>query len=157
MNDISVNFEDIKFNYRTALLIEKDDVVYVECNPEIDFVTLPGGRVKLLESSTEALIREIKEEMGIELKEEDIDIKNVIENFFEFDNKRYHELYFLYMLKQELTDERFKEGMKNIDSKNHYYKWVHIEDLEKENLLPAVLRETVKSRKFERIVVNSLK
>ena len=157
MNDISVNIDSIKFNYRTALLVEKDDKVYVECNPEIDFVTLPGGRVKLLESSTEALRREIKEEMGIEIKEEDIDLKSIIENFFEFDNKKYHELYFLYMLKKELTDDRFKEGTKNIDSKNHYYKWVKKEDLAKENLLPEVLREVVKSRKFERVVINSLK
>lgn len=157
MNDISVDFEDGKFNYRAALLIEKDDKVYVECNPEIDYVTLPGGRVKLLESSTGALRREIYEEMGILLNEEDMDIKSIIENFFEFDNKKIHELYFLYVLKSELTDERFKEGMKNKDSEYNYYRWVKKEDLAKEKLLPEVLREVTKSKKIERVVVNNLK
>lgn len=157
MKDLSVMIDNVKFNYRAGLLIEKGNKVLVECNPAIDFVTLPGGRVQTLESSMDALKREIKEEMNIELDSERIKMKALIENFFEMDEKKYHELYFLYKLKVTSKDTEFKKDMKNIDSKASYYKWVKKEDLEKENLLPVVLRDLVMRNGFETVVINDLK
>ena len=157
MKDLSVMIDNVKFNYRAGLLIEKGNKVLVECNPAIDFVTLPGGRVQTLESSMDALKREIKEEMNIELDSERIKMRALIENFFEMDEKKYHELYFLYKLKVTSKDTEFKKDMKNIDSKASYYKWVKKEDLEKENLLPVVLRDLVVRNGFETVVINDLK
>ena len=157
MKDLSVMIDIVKFNYRAGLLIEKGNKVLVECNPAIDFVTLPGGRVQTLESSMDALKREIKEEMNIELDSERIKMRALIENFFEMDEKKYHELYFLYKLKVTSKDTEFKKDMKNIDSKASYYKWVKKEDLEKENLLPVVLRDLVMRNGFETVVINDLK
>ena len=122
MKDLSVMIDNVKFNYRAGLLIEKGNKVLVECNPAIDFVTLPGGRVQTLESSMDALKREIKEEMNIDLDSERIKMRALIENFFEMDEKKYHELYFLYKLKIISKDTEFKKDMKNIDSKASYYK-----------------------------------
>ena len=157
MKDLSVMIDNVKFNYRAGLLIEKGNKVLVECNPAIDFVTLPGGRVQTLESSMDALKREIKEEMNIELDSERIKMRALIENFFEMDEKKYHELYFLYKLKVTSKDTEFKKDMKNIDSKASYYKWVKKEDLEKENLFPVVLRDLVMRNGFETVVINDLK
>ena len=157
MKDLSVMIDNVKFNYRAGLLIEKGNKVLVEYNPAIDFVTLPGGRVQTLESSMDALKREIKEEMNIELDSERIKMRALIENFFEMDEKKYHELYFLYKLKVTSKDTEFKKDMKNIDSKASYYKWVKKEDLEKENLLPVVLRDLVMRNGFETVVINDLK
>lgn len=157
MKDLSVMIDNVKFNYRAGLLIEKGNKVLVECNPAIDFVTLSGGRVQTLESSMDALKREIKEEMNIELDSERIKMRALIENFFEMDEKKYHELYFLYKLKVTSKDSEFKKDMKNIDSKASYYKWVKKEDLEKENLLPVVLRDLVMRNGFETVVINDLK
>ena len=157
MKDLSVMIDNVKFNYRAGLFIEKWNKVLVECNPAIDFVTLPGGRVQTLESSMDALKREIKEEMNIELDSERIKMRAIIENFFEMDEKKYHELYFLYKLKITSKDTEFKKDMKNIDSKASYYKWVKKEDLEKENLLPVALRDLVMRNGFETVVINDLK
>ena len=157
MKDLSVMIDNVKFNYRAGLLIEKGNKVLVECNPAIDFVTLPGGRVQTLESSMDALKREIKEEMNIDFDSERIKMRALIENFFEMDEKKYHELYFLYKLKITSKDTEFKKDMKNIDSKASYYKWVKKEDLEKENLLPVVLRDLVMRNGFETVVINDLK
>jgi adenylate kinase family enzyme len=157
MRDLSIMVDDVKFNYRAGLLIEKGNKVLVECNPDIDFVTLPGGRVQTLESSMEALQREIKEEMNIKLDPKEIKMRALIENFFEMDGKKYHELYFLYKLKVTSNDKRFTSDMKNIDSKASYYKWVKKDELDKANLLPVILREVVKTNKFENIVINDLK
>ena len=157
MKDLSLMIDNVKFNYRAGLIIEKGGKVLVECNPEIDFVTLPGGRVKTLESSFEALKRELYEEMGIKIKKEEVKMKALIENFFEMDNKKYHELYFLYRLKVETGDNRFKDEMKNNDSKASYYIWVKKDKLAEANLLPVILRDLVKASKFEAIVNNDLK
>ena len=50
MKDLSVMVdENIKFNFRTALWIERGNKIYVEVKPTIHFTTVPGGRIKMLE------------------------------------------------------------------------------------------------------------
>jgi len=94
--------------------------------------------------------------MNIKLDTTKLKMRAIIENFFEMDEKKYHELYFLYKLKVNKENE-FSKVNKNMDSKANYYKWVRKQDLDKENLLPVTLRKIVLSNKFENIVVNDLK
>lgn len=155
--DISLMIDNIKFNYRVALLIENTNSILVECSPGIDFFTLPGGRVKTMESSIDALIREISEEMNIDIKEYDIKFSSLIESFFEFDNTKYHEVYILYRLKISDEDERFKDGMKNKDSRENYYKWILKDKLNEVYLLPDVLKNIVIDDSLKSFVVNDLK
>ena len=155
--DLSIMIEDVKFNYRAALMIKKGDSILVECNPDIDFVTIPGGRVKTLESSLDALQREIKEEMHVDILETEVKMKALIENFFEMNNKKYHEIYFLYKITIDDYDTRFTDDMINFDSDASYYKWVKISDLAKENLLPVVLRSLSDDDNFQNIINNDLK
>lgn len=154
--DLSIMVENVKFNYRAGLMITKNNKVLVECNPVYDFVTIPGGRVKTLESSIDALIRELEEEMHVTITKEEVKFKSVIENFFELDNKKYHELFFLYILNIEENDYRFKENMINYDSKNNYYKWVKKDKLDEVNLLPKPIRNISSNNNFESIIVNDL-
>ena len=63
--DISVELNDIKFNYRVCILIINNDEMYLECVKEANAYTLPGGRVRTLEFSKDAIIREMEEELGI--------------------------------------------------------------------------------------------
>lgn len=157
MQDLSMMVGEAKFNYRAGLLIERGSKVLVECNPDLDFVTLPGGKVQTLESSREALKRELKEEMNINLDIKKLKMRALIENFFEMDGKKYHELYFLYKLKVTTKDSAFNKVSKNMDSKASYYKWVKKDELAKVNLLPVVLRKVALTNKFETIVVDDLR
>ena len=152
--DLSVMLDGVKFNYRAGLLIINNNKLLVECNPIYDFVTIPGGRVKTLESSIDALLRELEEEMHITISKEEIQFKSVIENFFELDNKRVHELYMLYKMNIDDKDKRFKDNMINYDSENCYYKWVDIDKLEEVNLLPKPIRNISSNDNFESIIVN---
>ena len=156
MKDISIMIDDVKFNYRVGLLISKENEILIECSPNIDFVVLPGGRVKTLESSVKALQREIKEEMGVTLEEKELIKKAIIENFFEFEGKKYHELFFIYKLNINSEDQRFKNISKNLDSETNYYKWVKKDNLKEINLLPNVLIDVIKSNEFEMISLNKL-
>src|SRR5574344_633276 len=92
--DISLEIEDYILNYRVAGLFRKDGKILVHHSINKTHVTLPGGRVKIGEDSITALKREIKEEIG---KECEI-TKNVavIENFFEQNSKKYHEILLVY-------------------------------------------------------------
>ena len=153
MKDVSVMIDNVKFNYRAALIIECRNEILIEINPEIDFVTLPGGRVKTMESSIEGLRREIKEELNYTIKDKEVNIRGIIENFFEYEEKEYHELYFLYKMKIDNNHKLYKNELINLDNKNHSFKWVNKKDLKKVNLLPRVLIDWAKTDGFDTIVL----
>lgn len=145
MSDLSIIIDGVKFNFRVGLLVKMKKQVLVECNQDYDFVVLPGGRVKTLESSEDALIREINEEMKIDLTNYNLEFICIDENFFELDNIKYHELYLIYKIEIDENNEDFKDGMINYDSKVNYYKWVDILDLKEVNLLPKSLINIIDS------------
>lgn len=145
MSDLSIIIDGVKFNFRVGLLVKMKKQVLVECNQDYDFVVLPGGRVKTLESSEDALIREINEEMKIYLTNYNLEFIGADENFFELDNIKYHELYFIYKIEIDENNEDFKDGMINYDSIVNYYKWVDILDLKEVNLLPKSLINIIDS------------
>lgn len=145
MSDLSIIIDGVKFNFRVGLLVKMKKQILVECNQDYDFAVLPGGRVKTLESSEDALIREINEEMKIDLTNYNLEFIGADENFFELDNIKYHELYFIYKIEIDENNEDFKDGMINYDSKVNYYKWVNILDLKEVNLLPKSLINIIDS------------
>ena len=134
MKDISVMIDDVRFNYRVGLIIENNDDVLVEFNPKVNFVVIPGGRVKILESTKQAIRREIMEELKYELKDEEFYLCGVVENFFEYNLIKNHEL--------------FKEKLINFDSEQSYFKWVKKGDLDNAKLLPEVLINFCKTDGF---------
>ncbi|MBQ6498153.1 MAG: NUDIX domain-containing protein [Bacilli bacterium] len=153
MKDVSIMIEDVKFNLRAGLMIECEDEILVEVNPEIDFVTLPGGRIKTMESAKEGLQREIYEELKYTVKDEECTLRGIIENFFEYENKKYHEIYFLYKIKIDKNHILYNDSLVNQDSTNHYYKWVKKNNLTEENLLPEIVRTWAKTDGFDSAVL----
>lgn len=153
MKDISIMIGEVKFNYRAGLIIECGDEILVEVNPDIDFVTIPGGRIKTMETSKDGLKREIYEELHYKIKDKECNLRGIIENFFEFENKKYHELYFVYKIKIDSNHKLYKNNLINEDSDNHYFKWVKKNELKKENLLPGVLITFAKTDGFDTTVV----
>ena len=156
MKDVSVMFDDIKFNYRVGLIIEKNDQIIIESSRVVDFSLIPGGRVKTLESTSQAMKREIKEEMGIDIEESEIVGKGLIQSFFKLDNKRYHELFFIYKLTLNNDDTRFDNVSDNLDSKTNYYQWINKNTLEENNVLPNALKDIIDSNEFKTIIINEL-
>lgn len=153
--DLSVMIDDVKLNIRVGLIIKYDNKILVEKNKNVNFAVVPGGRVKSLESTHSTLLREIAEELGIDISNEKAEMVSLIENFFVFDNTKYHELYFLY--KVELSqDYNLKDGMNNLDNNDSSYYLLTNEQFQKENLLPDVLKEIVNINEFKHYVVNDI-
>ncbi len=141
-DDISFNVDElgVKFNFRVAGLIQEGDKIFVQNNVGENLYFPLGGRVKYLEHSDDALIREIKEEIGIEIKHEDLTFLDVIENFFTYKGVKFHEILFLYKIKtpKELLNIN---NMNSIDKEIEFNTWVNIKDLPNINLQPEVIKK----------------
>jgi 8-oxo-dGTP pyrophosphatase MutT (NUDIX family) len=129
--DISVFLGDVKLNMRSAVLIETDDGYIFDRDKLYGFYYPIGGRIKINETSENAARREIYEEIGMEIK--DIKLKAIVESFFVYDNKKYHEICFYY-----------KHKIKgNINLPNDYFAFDE-EEIEKENIQPKIISEIIK-------------
>lgn len=85
-----------RFNYRIAGLGFRDRHVLVHRATHETFWTFPGGRAEIGETSAETLQREMVEELGV-----DVEVGRllwVVENFFHFEKRRWHELGFYYLM-----------------------------------------------------------
>lgn len=152
--DLSIMIDDIKLNIRVGAIIKYKDKILIEKNKNVDFSVIPGGRVKTLENSNIALLREIKEELGLNLSNEKFELSAFIENFFTFENNKYHELYFVY--KVELTKNyNLNDGIINLDNQESNYYLLTQEEFQQENILPNILKEIVLSNEFKHYVVNN--
>lgn len=66
--DLTFNVSDGKFNYRVGAIIIKNNKLLVVKNHKASYFYSVGGRVKYNETCEEAIKREIKEELGIDME-----------------------------------------------------------------------------------------
>jgi 8-oxo-dGTP pyrophosphatase MutT (NUDIX family) len=82
------------FNYRVAGIALSGRRLLLHTSDRDDFWSLPGGRCEFGETSAEALVREMREELG-----EKIIIRHLrwtVENFYDYNERSCHELAFYY-------------------------------------------------------------
>ena len=141
--DVSVMINNIKFNYRVATLIKNNDKILLHKNKEDDFYAIPGGRIMIGETSEDALKREFLEEIGAK-----ITIKNylgMVENFFEYNLKKYHEVMILYESNFDRNTDFYKKE-KIIGKENNgkiEFVWKTIDEIKKLDLRPLFLKESI--------------
>jgi 8-oxo-dGTP pyrophosphatase MutT (NUDIX family) len=83
-----------RFHLRAAAIIRRDDRVLLHRLERDDFWSLPGGRVEPGETGAEAVVREMREELGLDASAGELAL--VVENFFSYAGAEHHEvgLYF---------------------------------------------------------------
>ena len=146
--DLTIDVEDYKLNVRAAGLIIHNGKILAHRNINSNHYALIGGRVEIGENSVDTIIREIKEELG-----KDVEITGyvaTIENFFNVDGLKYHEILFVH--KVEFIDENDKKieyTMKNIEGKDYLrYEWLDLEKIDEYPILPKIIKEVLKENKF---------
>lgn len=152
--DLTLDVEDYKLNIRAAGVIIHNNKVLSHRNINKDHYCIPGGRVEIGENSEETIKREIQEELGKQI--EITGYVATIENFFEMNESKYHEIYFLHEI--EFTNEEDKKinyTMHNTEGKEYLqYEWLDLDRIEEYNILPNCLKKVLKSRSFPMHVVN---
>lgn len=93
--DIRTFFNETKFDIRSCGILKKEDKVLIS-NEEDGSQTLPGGAIKIGETTEQAVVRELLEETNLHVKVERL--VAVVENFFILDNIPYQQLIFVYEL-----------------------------------------------------------
>lgn len=152
--DLTIEVEDYKLNVRAAGIIIHNNKVLTHRNLNSNHYTFIGGRVEIGEDSATTVKREIEEEVGKEV--EIIEHGGVIENFFEMQGTKYHEM--LFMHRAEFVDEedqKIEYTLKNREGKDYLqYEWIDIDHLDDYPIKPAIIKEILKQGKFPVHMIN---
>ena len=141
--DLTLKTELGYFNHRVAAVIVKDGKLLAQKNENDNSYYLVGGRVSFGESTQEALVREVKEEL-------DINIKTyrpiwVNECFFNDCEKTYHEIGLYYLV--DISDTGFncfdRSFKKREEHRINTYEWLDIEQLNGITLYPEFIKEEI--------------
>lgn len=143
--DISFKTGNEKFNYRVCAMIISDGKILALHDSRSPYYYLPGGRVQMSETAESAVVREIKEELGVTAKV----VRPLWLNqaFFneDVDKVDYHELCLYFLMDVTETDllsrgEKFTltEGNKTLT-----FEWLAFERLKDEYFYPLFLKEEI--------------
>ena len=125
--DLTIDLDnDKQITIRSCLYIEYNNKVLVEMYKD-NYGCLPGGRLKFAESSNETLIREIKEELGLDLTKYNYTFGSIVESLIE---DKFYIISYVYKL--ELNDiELYNKfnNMHNLDTDDGIYVWINKDEL----------------------------
>jgi ADP-ribose pyrophosphatase YjhB (NUDIX family) len=132
-----------EFNPRVSVIIhDVDRARILLCKKDgLSFWMLPGGRIELGEKATEAVRREVLEELGAEV--EAVELLWIIENLFHHDDRGFHEygLYFVCDVGSAFQERPEFRGAEQ----DLLFEWVAKDSLDKFDLRPALLRAELKN------------
>lgn len=135
--DFQVETINFDFSYRVAALIIKDNKLLAAKHVDHDCYYTVGGRVRLYETSIEAVVREAFEETGYTFE---IDrLAFVQERFAKYHGKNHHEIVFFYLMKSA-KDITIKDGAFTDQQEKETLHWLPIEELTKINIVPEFLK-----------------
>lgn len=145
MDDILYKNNEFTYAYRVGAIIynKENDKVLLFYGDNMDYFMIPGGKVKELETSEQAIIKEIKKEIGYDnLK---FDFAGVSEEIIEKGNVKIQQLTLIYKCVYEGVIE--KEIFKSIESKWINFKWMNIEEINKIELHPKKVVQIILNEK----------
>ena len=148
--DIKIDTKESKFKFRVCGILEHNGkylAVKMNSNP---FYCLPGGHVELGEDTETAVLREMHEELGYEVK-----IKKLVainQNFFlANDGFKLHELGFYYVVQAKdesninsndyLREELDKGKIQHLD-----FKWFTLEELKAADFRPHFVIDCIDAK-----------
>jgi 8-oxo-dGTP pyrophosphatase MutT (NUDIX family) len=109
--DLTLNVTDKDILQIKAISLIGNDLGFVFQKSRKGYVFPVGGRIQFGESKVEAIKRELKEELNIDIGNDQLEFLDTIEYFHEFENRKYHELNFLFKVLVELdSNKELPEG-----------------------------------------------
>lgn len=141
MRDILFREPDFVFSYRVGGILERNGRILLQ-RPKGDDFAIIGGHVSAMETAAEALVREYREELHVEV--EVGRLLAVGEIFFPWGERRCHQVAFYYEVRLrdgELPDEPFR-GYDELDNErvDLDFIWLPKEALRTVKVYPLELR-----------------
>lgn len=145
MKDIRYKENNYQFHYRTSAIIYNKDKTKILLfkSSNRDFYMLPGGKVNELESSEDALKREVKEETGLEISI--IDFKCFSECVVTDKETTYQQVEAIY--EASYNDEINNDEFNGLEGNWILFKWFNINDLDNVLIEPKKIKDILKNNK----------
>lgn len=141
-----ITFDDNgqRFTNRIIGITIDHDRVLLHRTDDMAFWALPGGRAELMESSADTLVREMQEEIGV-----DVTVDRLLwlaENFFQHEGRAHHELglYYLMHLPPDSPLRNQSAFLGHEGDLDVHFEWHPIASLEQVVLYPSFLRTGLK-------------
>ena len=144
--DLTFKTENGIFNYRVCAIIKHNNKLLAMKNNNTPYYYLPGGRVGLHEAADSAMLRELKEELGIEAK-----IVRPLwfaQTFFIEDEikEKFHELCVYYLVDVSDTELVNNSRFAGLETKNNeIFEWLDVNTLKEKHLYPLFIKERINS------------
>ena len=141
MSDIIFHRDNYIFDYRVAGILVYDNRVLLQAPKNTGEYALPGGHAALGETNAETLIREWREEVGVDITVGDL--KWVEENLFSWGDKKAHQISLSYIVKLKdrakipLTGSFVSREYKTDDDNAIWFHWLSIDELKRYIVYPA--------------------
>ena len=147
--DIKFEKDDYKFNVRSSCIMkdkkhEKVLLTYMRAIKDHNAFLLPGGRLEILENSEEAILREIKEEVGLNL---DYKLVSIEENIVK--DTKFHMIEFVFY-----TEIDNFEMLTNLDDGWDKFEIAEIKDIDNYDIRPKSVKNIIKENSYNDIYHN---
>ena len=143
--DISYQEGGGTFNYRVCAVMVHEGKLLAMRDERSPYYYLPGGRVKLGETAEDAVLRELREELGISAA-----IRRPLwlnQGFFteDVDQLRYHELCLYFLMDFAGTDllARGQSFRRDEGVHSHQFTWLPFESLSDAYFYPIFLKKEI--------------
>ena len=142
--DLTFRTETGVFNYRVCAVIIHNNRLLAMKNKNTPYYFLPGGRVALHEAADNALLRELKEELGIDAK-----IVRPLwfaQTFFIEDEikEKFHEICLYYLVDISNTALINHQRFEGLVTCNHeVFEWLNIDTLNEQYLYPLFIKQRI--------------
>jgi len=143
--DITFETEAGRFNYRVCAILVDEGRILAMHDERSPYFYLPGGRVRMGERAEDAVLREVREELGIEARI--VRPLWLSQSFFNEDvaHVDYHELCLYFLVDASATDlltrgDRFRgPELRHV----HDFEWLPFERLKDEYFYPLFLKTEI--------------